>query len=80
MKKEIGISLLKIRYFEESLDSIFQAGKIFGTYHLCIGQEATAIGFTHTLNRDIDFVVSNHRNHGHYLSFSGDYQGLLNEL
>lgn len=80
MNEKIAITLLKIRYFEESLDSLFEKGKIFGTYHRCIGQEATAIGFTHSLSRINDYVVSNHRNHGHYLSFTGDYIGLLNEL
>jgi len=80
MNKEIALELLKIRCFEESLDDLFEKGEIFGTYHRCIGQEATAIGFTHTLDRDNDFVVSNHRNHGHYLSFTGDYRGLLDEL
>jgi TPP-dependent pyruvate/acetoin dehydrogenase alpha subunit len=38
------------------------------------------MGFTHTLNRVNDFVVSNHRNHGHYLAFTNDFKGLLNEL
>ena len=80
MNEEIAIQLLKIRYFEESLDGLFEKGEIFGTYHRCIGQEATAIGFTHSLDRDNDFVVSNHRNHGHYLAFTGDYRGLLDEL
>jgi len=80
MNEEIAIQLLKIRYFEESLNGLFEKGEIFGTYHRCIGQEATAIGFTHSLDRDNDFVVSNHRNHGHYLAFTGDYRGLLDEL
>ena len=80
MNEEITLQLLKIRYFEESLDGLFEKSEIFGTYHRCIGQEATAIGFTHSLDRDNDFVVSNHRNHGHYLAFTGDYRGLLDEL
>lgn len=72
--------IFKIRYFEESLDKLFSEGKIFGTFHRCIGQEATAVAFTEVLDRNNDFVVSNHRNHGHYLSFTEDYLGLLNEL
>lgn len=72
--------LLKIRFFEESLDLLFSKGIIFGTYHRCIGQEATAVGVTYHLNRDKDFVVSNHRNHGHYLAFTEDFLGLYEEL
>lgn len=79
-KNKIAETLLRIRYFEDSLDNLFEEGRIFGTYHRCIGQEATAVAFTHTLDRKKDYVVSNHRNHGHYLSFSNDYEGLLREL
>ena len=71
--------LIKIRIFEESLDKLFEKGLIFGTYHRCIGQEATAVGITTNLS-DKDYVISNHRNHGHYLSFTQDFQGLLDEL
>lgn len=80
--KDIKIieKIFKIRIFEESLDKLFSEGKIFGTYHRCIGQEATAVAFTDLLDRDNDYVVSNHRNHGHYLSFTEDYKGLLKEL
>lgn len=76
----IAARVLRIRYFEEALDPLFEQGRIFGTYHRCIGQEATAVGVTHALDRAADFVVSNHRNHGHYLGFTDDYEGLLAEL
>lgn len=79
-KKKIAENLLKIRFFEEKLDFLFQNQKIFGTFHRCIGQEATAISFTHFLDKNEDYVVSNHRNHGHYLAFKNNYNALLNEL
>ncbi len=83
MKNEkdlLASKILNIRYFEESLDKLFENRKIFGTYHRCIGQEATAVSFCHFLDRNKDFVVSNHRNHGHYLSLTEDYRGLMNEI
>ncbi len=82
LNKRISISteLLKIRFFEETLDKLFENQKIFGTYHRCIGQEATAISFTHYLDKKKDYVVSNHRNHGHYLAFKSKYKALLDEL
>lgn len=79
-KEKIIQKLFNIRSFEESLDILFSKGKIFGTYHRCIGQEATAIAFTEFLDRNNDYVVSNHRNHGHYLAFTEDYKGLMKEL
>ena len=78
-KNKIAKLLLKIRYFEESLDKFFEKGIIKGSYHRCIGQEAVAVGVCCNL-RPEDIVVSNHRNHGHYLAFTNDFEGLLNEL
>lgn len=72
--------LLKIRYFEQSLDKLFEDQKIFGTYHRCIGQESVAVAFTWFLDNKKDFVVSNHRNHGHYLAFTDKYKLLLDEI
>ena len=69
---EIVKRVLKIRFFEESLDDLFSKGVISGTYHRCIGQESTAVGVNFNLTEE-DYVVSNHRNHGHYLSFTNDF-------
>ena len=78
--KEFASKVFKIRFFEESLDDLFQNQKIFGTFHRCIGQEAVAVAFTLYLDNKKDFVVSNHRNHGHYLAFKEKYQSLYDEL
>ena len=42
-KDLLATKVLNIRYFEETLDKLFENRKIFGTYHRCIGQEATAV-------------------------------------
>lgn len=78
--EEFANKVFKIRYFEESLDSLFQDQKIFGTFHRCIGQEAIAVAFTEFLDNKKDFVVSNHRNHGHYLAYKEKYKRLYDEL
>ena len=31
-------------------------------------------------HKSADYIVSNHRNHGHYLAFTEDYYGLIHEL
>lgn len=69
-----------IRRFEESLLELFSLGKLVGTTHTCIGQEADAVGVISHLERDRDVVMSNHRCHGHYLAFTDDVDGLLREV
>jgi TPP-dependent pyruvate/acetoin dehydrogenase alpha subunit len=73
-------SMVLIRRFEETLLELFAAGKLHGTTHTCIGQEADAVGVISCLEPERDVVVSNHRCHGHYLAFTGDVDGLLREV
>jgi TPP-dependent pyruvate/acetoin dehydrogenase alpha subunit len=72
--------MFRIRRLEETLLDLFSAGKLVGTTHTCIGQEADAVGVIANLDRSRDIVVSNHRCHGHYLAFTGDLNGLLGEV
>jgi TPP-dependent pyruvate/acetoin dehydrogenase alpha subunit len=69
-----------IRRLEEALLELFSAGKLVGTTHTCIGQEADAVGVISNLDPSLDVVFSNHRCHGHYLAFTGDLFGLLSEV
>lgn len=68
-----------IRKTEELFLDLFKEGKISGTVHTCIGQEFTGI-FASKYSTNGDFIVTNHRGHGHYISFTNDYNGLINEL
>ena len=72
--------MYRIRRFEETLLELFSAGKLVGTTHTCIGQEADAAGVIACLDPERDVVFSNHRCHGHYLAFTGDLEGLLAEV
>ncbi|WES32218.1 thiamine pyrophosphate-dependent dehydrogenase E1 component subunit alpha [Varunaivibrio sulfuroxidans] len=47
--------------------------------HLCIGQEAIAVGVCASLKRE-DLVYSNHRAHGHYLAKGGNLNAMIAEL
>jgi hypothetical protein len=69
-----------IRRFEETLLDLFSLGKLVGTTHTYIGQEANAIGLIDHLDPDVDTIFSNHRCHGHYLAFTDDAFGLLCEV
>ncbi|OGN73013.1 MAG: hypothetical protein A2X25_10705 [Chloroflexi bacterium GWB2_49_20] len=63
--------MLLIRRFEERLLEEFSSGKLAGTTHAYIGQEANAVGIFDVLHKD-DIIFSNHRCHGHYLAYGGD--------
>ncbi|MGV9295805.1 thiamine pyrophosphate-dependent dehydrogenase E1 component subunit alpha [Amycolatopsis sp. NPDC003676] len=71
-------SLLLIRQFELGLLELFSNGELHGTTHTCLGQEYIPVALARSL-RD-DYVVSNHRGHGHYLARHDDPEGLLAEL
>jgi len=68
-----------IRKIEEFFLEMFKLGKISGTVHTCVGQEFSGV-FAAKYSIKGDYIVSNHRGHGHYLSFTKDFQGLIGEL
>lgn len=77
-QKEIQQAIL-IRRVEQKLLDLFAQGRLNGTVHTCIGQEFTGVAISKFLNAE-DFVFSNHRGHGHYLSRTNDVSGLLLEV
>jgi len=69
-----------IRSTEQFLLEQFGRGLVSGTTHTCIGQELCAMSVVRALNDPEDVVLSNHRNHGHFLTYSGDVLGLVTEI
>lgn len=69
----------EIRIFEELIQELFEAGELHGTMHLCIGQEATAVGGAGVL-RQSDWIVSTHRNHGHCIAKGTDVRSMFAEM
>jgi pyruvate dehydrogenase E1 component alpha subunit len=72
-------TMLRIRRFEERARELYAAGRIPGFIHLSIGQEAVAAGVCAALRAD-DYVLSNHRGHGHLIAKGGSLRGLMAEL
>jgi len=70
---------MRIRRLEETLNNLFTRGMLHGTSHLCIGQEAVAVGACIPLRQD-DYVASTHRGHGHALAKGVDLRKLAAEL
>jgi TPP-dependent pyruvate/acetoin dehydrogenase alpha subunit len=55
--------MLVIRKFEEAIRNLYQQGKIRGSFHPCVGQEATAVGGCWALRKD-DYMTCTYRGHG----------------
>ena len=69
----------RIRHLEEKVEQLFGLGKVHGTMHLSIGQEAISAGWSLAL-RDDDYLVNHHRGHGHTLARGADPGRMLAEL
>jgi len=71
--------MLLIRRFEELVQSLFLRGEVYGTTHLCSGQEAVSVGFASAFGED-DRVACTYRGHGHLLARGLPPEALLGEL
>ena len=69
-----------IRAFEQTLLDLFSAGNLSGTTHTCLGQEVAQVAVSAALQRERDCIFSNHRGHGHFLSYCGEAQLLFAEI
>ena len=71
--------MMRIRLVEEKIADLYPEQEMRCPTHLCIGEEAIAVGVCANLeNKDI--VMSNHRAHGHYLAKGGDIKALIAEI
>jgi pyruvate dehydrogenase E1 component alpha subunit len=71
--------MLLIRRFEEMVEERFRAGELPGFLHVCIGQEAVAVGVCAALAGG-DVVGSTHRAHGHVLAKGTPPREVMAEL
>ena len=69
-----------IRLTEQLILDQFSRGLVSGTTHTCLGQEIAAMSVVRALDHPEDAVLSNHRNHGHFLTYSGNFLGLVAEI
>ncbi|HSG18762.1 MAG TPA: thiamine pyrophosphate-dependent dehydrogenase E1 component subunit alpha [Anaerolineae bacterium] len=71
--------MYETRAFEEQAEKSYMLGKIHGTMHLSIGQEASAIGSISTLNPD-DYILGHHRGHGLCIAKGADLNLMMAEF
>jgi pyruvate dehydrogenase E1 component alpha subunit len=83
----LGLEMLKtmlqemhlIRAFEERAEQLYMQGKVHGTMHLSIGQEATAVGAANAMQEG-DYLLNHHRGHGHCMAWGSDPNRMMAEF
>lgn len=71
--------MYEIRAFEEQAEKSYMMGKIHGTMHLSIGQEASAVGAISTLEPS-DYILGHHRGHGLCIAKGADLNLMMAEF
>ncbi|GGC40385.1 pyruvate dehydrogenase E1 component subunit alpha [Novosphingobium marinum] len=69
----------RIRQFEAKAEAIHAQGEIPGALHTYAGMEASGVGACMAL-RDDDYMVGNHRSHGHPIAKGAELRPLMAEL
>jgi pyruvate dehydrogenase E1 component alpha subunit len=72
-------SMLRIRLVEEEIAAYYPEQEMRCPVHLSIGQEAVSAGVCAHLATG-DYVLSNHRSHGHYLAKGGSLTAMIAEI
>jgi pyruvate dehydrogenase E1 component alpha subunit len=71
--------LMLVRKFEEEVLSLFHRGKLHGTTHLGVGEEATGVGSVFALEPQ-DCILTTHRGHGQILAKGAPVEAVMAEM
>lgn len=71
--------MVQTRKFEETAAKLFIQGKVHGTAHFCIGEEATGIGVGAALD-DKDYILQTHRGHNQGIGKGMDINRMMAEF
>jgi len=72
-------SMVLVRAVETQIEQLHKRGRMSGSFHSSIGQEAAAAGVCAAL-RPADIVTSTHRGHGHAVAKGVPVRGIFAEL
>ncbi len=73
-------TMYTIRAFEEKAEELYGLGKVHGTMHLSIGQEASAVGTSNAVRKGYDYLLNHHRGHGHCIAWGSDIDRMMAEF
>jgi pyruvate dehydrogenase E1 component alpha subunit len=79
MLLEMYRRMRRIRLFEDCAEEVHRNGEIRGSLHTSQGQEGEIVGACMALRAD-DFMVGNHRSHGHPIGKGAQLNALMAEL
>jgi len=68
-----------IRRFEQKVYEFAERGLVFGSTHLEVGEEATAVGTLLNINKE-DYLIATHRGHGQELLKGTDVKNMMAEM
>ena len=77
--KAIYLSMFRIREVEETIANRYSEKEMRCPTHLSIGQEAVAAVYGHLISK-LDYAVSTHRAHAHYLAKGGNLKSMIAEI
>lgn len=78
-KLELFRKICITRRFEETAAKLFIRGKVHGTAHFCIGEEATGIGVSGALEEK-DYILQTHRGHNQAIGKGMDINRMMAEF
>lgn len=71
--------MIMTRLTEQRIDELFQEGALYGTTHLCVGQEASSTISAYALEKG-DLIFGTHRGHGQALGKGLSVESLFAEM
>ncbi|MDD3823074.1 MAG: thiamine pyrophosphate-dependent dehydrogenase E1 component subunit alpha [Sphaerochaetaceae bacterium] len=77
--KELYYKMLLTREFEQTAAKLFIQGKVHGTAHFCIGEEATGVGVCSALEKE-DLITQTHRGHNQGIGKNMDINRMMAEF
>lgn len=76
---DMYLKMIQTRKFEEKAARLFVEGKVHGTAHFCIGEEATGIGVCSALEKE-DYILQTHRGHNQGIGKNMDINKMMAEF
>ena len=77
--RELYMKMVLTRRFEETAARLFAEGKVHGTAHFCVGEEATGVGVCSALEHE-DLITQTHRGHSQGIGKGMDLKRMMAEF
>ncbi len=78
--RQMLLAMFTTRAFEEKAEELYALGKVHGTMHLSIGQEAVAAAASNAMHKGQDYLLNHHRGHGHCIVWGADINLMMAEF